>query len=92
MVLVDLKELIASFSNDQKQYISFTATNSTIQKVTTSASRGSVFGPFLFLIIKNDLDKRIEDSQLAMSPDDTTIIKTRHNASPLIDNDIRHMS
>ena len=38
------------------------------------------------------MDKYIEDSQLAMFADDTTIIKCKQNGNPLIDSDERHMS
>ena len=76
---------------DRRRYTSWNGTKFTTQNNDKVVS-GIAFGTNLFLLYLDDLDKCIGDSQKAKFAGDTTIIKCKKNAFPLIDIDRRNMS
>ena len=57
---------------------------SQVNMLSTRVPQDSVLGPLFFLIYINDIDKCIENSQLAMFADDTIVIKARKRVDNLI--------
>ena len=69
-------ELLASYLSIRKQYIRWSGIYFSKQKVITGVPQWSDLWPFSLLLHKNDLEKGIEGSHLAMFADDaTTIVK-----------------
>ncbi len=56
---------------------------SSVQKVKSGVPQGSVLGPILFLIYINDIGQHIQEDQLLIFADDTTIINKNKSISVL---------
>ena len=47
--------------------------------VTSGVPQGTVLGPLMFLLYKNDINKNITSSKLGLFADDCVIYKTTYN-------------
>ena len=69
--------LIASFSKDRHQFVYHNGRTTSKRLITTVVPQGSVLRPFLFLLYISDLPTIIEESQVTMFADDTSLLKSR---------------
>ena len=74
-------EWFCSYLNKRKQFVSIQNNMSSVKEILTGVAHGSVMGPFLFLIYRNDLHKSIRFSKTYHFADDTSIIQS----NPLLD-------
>ena len=65
---------VESVLNDRKQKVTVNGAESKIHKVTSGIPQGSVLGPILFVIYKNDMPECV-DSTTYLFADDTKIFK-----------------
>ena len=64
--------LIQNYLQNRNQYVFHQGKNSSLSTVTTGVPKGSILGPFLFLLYINDLPDCIPESWIALFADDTT--------------------
>ena len=81
-------QILESYLHGRRQYTIINGMKSQVNVLSTGVPQGSVLGPLLFLIYINDIDKCVENSQLAMFADDTTVIKAGKRVDNLIKKDV----
>ena len=64
----------ASYLKNGKQFVLIGDHISSTQVIQAGVPKGSVFGPFLFLLYINNLNKYIKNSRVYLSGDDTNIL------------------
>ena len=64
----------ASYLKNRKQFVLIDDHVSSTQVIQTGVPKGSVFGPFLFLLCINNPNKYIKNSGVYVSADDTNIL------------------
>ena len=69
-------EWFCSYLKKRKQFVSIQNNMSSVKEILTGVAHGSVMGPFLFLIYRNDLHKSIRFSKTYHFADDTSIIQS----------------
>lgn len=79
---VSLK-LLESYLSDRQQYVAVNGVNSECKNVVYGVPQGSILGPFLFLIMINDLTLNVPEVPVLYA-DDTTL-KIRHCNSEHLD-------
>ena len=65
--------IIESYLNDRKQFVSLEGTKSTMKEIKIGVPQGSVLGPLLFLIYINDLPNAVNNVKSILFADDTTM-------------------
>ena len=65
--------LLRNYLTDRTQMCSVNGVLSCSKTVTCEVPQGSILGPLLFLIYRNDLPGSLEFSSARMSADDTTL-------------------
>ena len=81
-------QILESYLHGRRQYTIINGMESQVNLLSTGVPQGSVLGPLLFLIYINDIEKCVENSQLAMFADDTTVIKAGKRVDNLIRKDV----
>ena len=84
--------LIASFSEDRRQIVYHNGRTTSKRLITTGVPQGSVLGPFLLLLCINDLPTIIEESQVTMFADDTSLLKSGKKGELLLQTDVERLS
>ena len=71
------KELLffASYLQSRTQCCSINGYQSTLKKVTCGVPQGSIIGPLIFIIYINDLPAYVQDANITMYADDTSLDK-----------------
>ena len=67
-------EWFVSYLKNRKQFVSVGGYISSTEVIPTGVPQGSVFGPLLFLLYKDDLNKSIKNSRAYHFADDTNIL------------------
>ena len=67
-------EWFVSYLKNRKQFVSIGGYISSTEVIPTGVPQGSVFGPLLFLLYKDDLNKSIKNSRAYHFADDTNIL------------------
>ena len=84
--------LIASFLKDRRQFVYHNGRTTSKRLITTGVPQGSVLGPFLFLLYINDLPTIIQESQVTMFADDTSLLKSGKKGELLLQPDVERLS
>ncbi len=58
---------------DRKQYVQINQNKSESETITSGVLQGSILGPLVFIIYMNDVALEIEQSELDMYADDSTL-------------------
>ena len=77
-----------SYLSDRRQYVITKSTSSNKKSIKTGVPKGSVLGPFLFLIYINDVPQYCEKSNLSLIADDTSVYNINRNATNDLSEDI----
>ena len=72
-------EKLRKYLSERYQFVCENGNHSKKLCVKTGVPQGSELGPFFFLLYINDLQKVVEDSQIVMFANDTTIVKSGKN-------------
>ena len=72
-------QLLISFLNNINQFVTFNNSKSQIKNIKFVLPQGSVLGPLLFLIFKNDIVNIKTQDHFVLFADDTSIIFREHN-------------
>ena len=74
---------IHSFLTDRKQVVKANGAKSAVSGVRSGVPQGTVLGPFLFLIMINDINKNISESLISIFADDTRLTKVIYKEEDL---------
>ena len=74
--------LLCSYLFNRKQYTHINNIKSNILPITTGVPQGSIPGPLLFIIYKNDFSQASNMFNFVMYADDTTLTSTVSNFNP----------
>ena len=83
---------IASFLKERRQFVYHNGRTTSQGLITTGVPQGSVLGPFLFLLYINDLPTIIEESQVMIFADDTSLLKSGKKGALLLQPDVERLS
>ena len=73
----------SSYISQRSQFVSIRGFNSTTELIKHGVPQGSVLGPLLFLIYKNDLHNAIKYSKVYHFADDTNLLKIAKSSKQL---------
>ena len=76
----------ASYLENRMQFCRVNGAPSNLDRINCGVPQGSCLGPLLFLIYINDLPFSLQNSQVTMFADDTTISHSSNNIDDLNDN------
>ena len=76
-------EFFDSYLKNRVQYCSINGSASGFKSINCSVLQGSILGPLLFLIYMNDLPNAVENVQITMFADDTSLSKEFQNTDEL---------
>ena len=76
----------ASYLENRMQFCRVNGVPSNVNNINCGVPQGSCLGPLLFLIYINDLPFSLQNSQVTMYADDTTISYSSNNIDDLNDN------
>ena len=74
---------VASYLNNNKQYVSFLSENSSYADVVCGVPQSSILGPFLCMLYIDDICNISDYFGLTLFADDTTIVSAHHNINIL---------
>ena len=74
---------LRSYLNNRLQYVKFAGARSTLNQMDFGLPEGSVLGPLLFIIYINDLSKCLNNLQVMLFADDSTIYFTHDSFDQL---------
>ena len=83
-----------SYLSDRKQFCRVNGIDSTLGNIEVGVPQGSYLGPLFFLIYINDLPQAVQESNVSMYADDTSICYQFHDLIRLneaINNDLRKL-
>ena len=83
-----------SYLSDRKQFCRVNGIDSTLGNIEVGVPQGSCLGPLLFLIYINDLPQAVQESNVSMYADDTSLCFQSHGLTRLneaINNDLRKL-
>ena len=83
-----------SYLSDRKQFCRVNGAGSTLGNIEVGAPQGSCLGPLLFLVYINELPQAVQESNVSMSADDTSLCYQSHDLTRLnevINNDLRKL-
>ena len=78
----------ASYLENRMKFCRVNGVSSNLDNINCGVPQGSCLGPLLFLIYINDLPFSLQNSQVAMYADDTTVSFSSNNIDDLNDNQI----
>ena len=73
----------ASYLQNRSQCCSINGYQSNLKEVICGVSQGSIFGPLLFIIYMNDLPAYVQDANITMHADDTSLDKAIRTSQQL---------
>ena len=83
-----------SYLSDRKQFCRVNGADSTLGNIEVGVPQGSCLGPLLFPIYVNDLPQAVQESNVSMYADDTSLCYQSHDLTQLneaISNDLRKL-
>ena len=83
-----------SYLSDRKQFCRVNGVDSTLGNIGVGVPQGSCLGPLLFLIYINDFPQAVQESNVSMYADDTSLCYQSHDLTRLneaINNDLRKL-
>ena len=87
-----MSHLTFSFSNARRQFVYHNWRTTSKQLINTGVPQGSQLGSFLFLQYMNDLPTGIEESQVTIFADDTSLLKSGKKGELLLQPDVERLS
>ena len=90
----EMKDWFASYLSNREQFVSILGFESKTTIMEHGVPQGSVLGPLLFFIYKNDLHNSIRNSSTYHFADDTNLLiihKSLHNLSHKMNNDLKNL-
>ena len=81
-----------SYLSDRKQFCRVNGDDSTLGNIEVGVPKGSHLGPLLFLVYINNLPQAVQESNVSMYADDTSLCYQSHDLTRLneaINNDLR---
>ena len=69
-------EFFNSYLRNRVQYCNINGCTSDFRKTSCGVPQGSILGPLLFLIYMNDLPDSVENANIAMFADDTSLFRS----------------
>ena len=73
-------KFFTSYLSGRSQFLLANGVESTVQSITCGVPQGSVLGPILFLVYINDLHRCVDNCEIRMFADDTSL--TVHHKNP----------
>ena len=70
------EEFFNSYLRNRVQYCNINGCTSGFRKTSCGLPQGSIFGPLLFLIYMNDLPNSVENANITMFADDTSLFRS----------------